>query len=178
MLRERPGGRVARVVGAPDFRRAQRRAEGRRRRRRQPQNADGSTPLQWAVYEGDVAEVRRLLAAGADVSLANKYGATRDEPRRRGGGYRVLELLLAAGADADSPNADGQTALMAVARTGTWKLRNVDRARRHGRCTGGLRRTDRSHVGVCTPAPQMIELLISHGAAVTRARSVATISVV
>ena len=30
-------------------------------------NPDGSTPLQWAVYEGDVAEVRRLLAAGADV---------------------------------------------------------------------------------------------------------------
>jgi len=39
-------------------------------------NSDGSTPLQWAVYEGDVAEVRRLLKAGADVSLANNYGAT------------------------------------------------------------------------------------------------------
>ena len=39
-------------------------------------NADGSTPLQWAVYEGDVAEVRQLLDAGADVSLANDYGAT------------------------------------------------------------------------------------------------------
>src|SRR5580704_4641994 len=37
---------------------------------------DGSTPLQWAVYNGDVAEVRRLLRAGADVSLANHYGAT------------------------------------------------------------------------------------------------------
>ncbi|HEY6924125.1 MAG TPA: hypothetical protein VI653_11705, partial [Steroidobacteraceae bacterium] len=26
---------------------------------------DGSTPLQWAVYRNDVAEVKRLLAAGA-----------------------------------------------------------------------------------------------------------------
>ncbi len=37
---------------------------------------DGSTPLQWAVYDGEVAEVRRLLEAGADVTLANDYGAT------------------------------------------------------------------------------------------------------
>src|SRR3989442_7221732 len=36
-------------------------------------NVDGSTPLQWAVYNGDVAEVRRLLRAGADVSVANNY---------------------------------------------------------------------------------------------------------
>ena len=28
---------------------------------------DGSTPLQWAVYDDDVAEVRRLLKAGANV---------------------------------------------------------------------------------------------------------------
>src|SRR5262245_3600464 len=39
-------------------------------------NDDGSTPLQWAVFNGDVAEVKRLLAAGANVSLANNYGAT------------------------------------------------------------------------------------------------------
>ena len=39
-------------------------------------NPDGSTPLQWAVFNGDVTEVRRLLRAGANVSLANNYGAT------------------------------------------------------------------------------------------------------
>ena len=40
------------------------------------QNPDGSTPLQWAVYNGDVAEAKRLLRAGADVTIANKYGAS------------------------------------------------------------------------------------------------------
>ena len=34
-------------------------------------NADGSTPLQWAVYNGDVTAARRLLRAGANVALAN-----------------------------------------------------------------------------------------------------------
>src|SRR4051812_38255405 len=28
---------------------------------------DGSTPLQWAAYNGDAAEVARLIKAGADV---------------------------------------------------------------------------------------------------------------
>jgi hypothetical protein len=35
---------------------------------------DGSTPLQWAVFEGNIAEVKRILAAGADPSLLNDYG--------------------------------------------------------------------------------------------------------
>ena len=39
-------------------------------------NPDGSTPLQWAVYEVDAAKVERLLDAGADPSIANNYGAT------------------------------------------------------------------------------------------------------
>jgi hypothetical protein len=36
---------------------------------------DGSTALQWAVYDGDVERVQRLIADGADVNLANNYGA-------------------------------------------------------------------------------------------------------
>ena len=71
-------------------------------------NADGSTPLQWAVYDGDVAEVRRLLDAGADVSLANDYGATPMSLAAEVADTEILKLLLEAGADADSPNADGR----------------------------------------------------------------------
>jgi ankyrin repeat protein len=87
-------------------------------------NPDGSTPLQWAVYNGDVAAVMRLLRAGADVSIANNYGVTAMGLAAEVGNTEMLEVLLEAGADADSPNPEGQTALMAVARTG-----NVEAAR-------------------------------------------------
>src|SRR5262245_58796401 len=79
---------------------------------------DGSTPLQWAVYEENVAEVRRLLKAGAKVSLANNYGVTPMQLAAEIGNADIIKLLLDAGADADSPSQDGQTALLAVARTG------------------------------------------------------------
>jgi len=130
-------------------------------------NTDGSTPLQWAVYEGNAGEVRRLLDAGADVSLANDYGATAMSLAAEVGDAAILKVLLEAGANADSPNADGQTALMAVARTG-----NIDAARllldrgatvdareKFGGQTALMWASARRH-------PEMIDFLVAHGAAV------------
>jgi ankyrin repeat protein len=130
-------------------------------------NADGSTPLQWAVYEGDAAKVRRLLDAGADVSLANDYGATPMSLAAEVADTAILKLLLAAGADADSPNAEGMTALMAVARTGNVAAAKlllehgaaVDAVESFGGQTALMWASARRHA-------EMIELLISHGAAV------------
>ena len=82
---------------------------------RQP---DGSTALQWAAYDGDVDEVRRLIAAGADVDARNDFGASAMSVAAAAGNAAVIRELLKGGADAESPNAEGQTALMAVARTG------------------------------------------------------------
>jgi uncharacterized protein len=81
--------------------------------------ADGSTPLQWAVYRRDIAEVQRLIKAGADVTVANNYGATAMSLAAATGDAEIIRLLLKAGADPNSPNAEGQTALMSVARTGS-----------------------------------------------------------
>src|SRR5215467_12113093 len=61
-------------------------------------SVDGSTPLQWAVYEGNVAEVKRLLKAGANVSLANNYGATPMGLAAEVGNAEIIKLLLDAGA--------------------------------------------------------------------------------
>jgi len=133
---------------------------------------DGSTPLQWAVYDGNVAEVRRLLKAGANVSLANNYGATPMGLAAEVGNAEIIKLLLDAGADADSPNPEGQTALLAVARTGNVEAAEllvkhgakVDAREHWGGQTALMWASARRH-------PQMMQLLISKGADVN-ARSI------
>jgi uncharacterized protein len=128
-------------------------------------NVDGSTPLQWAVYEEDVAEVTRLLAAGADVTLANNYGVTPMSLAAEVAHTEILKLLLKAGADVESPNPDGMTSLLAVARTG-----NVDAAR--ALLEFGANVNARENWGGQTPLmwasarrhPEMMRLLIGNGA--------------
>jgi len=128
-------------------------------------NADGSTPLQWAVYDGNVAEVKRLVRAGANVSLANNYGATPMSLAAEVGNAEMIAVLLEAGANVDSPNAEGQTALMAVARTGNAKAAQlllnegaaVDAREKWGGQTALMWASARRH-------PEMMQLLISKGA--------------
>jgi len=126
---------------------------------------DGSTPLQWAVYDVNAAEVRRLLKAGADVSLANNYGASPMSLAAEVGNTEILKLLLDAGANADSPNPEGQTALMAVARTGNVEAAQllidrgakVDAKEKWGGQTALMWASARRH-------PEMMKLLIAKGA--------------
>ena len=42
----------------------------------QAPSGDGSTPLHWAAYVDDLANVDRLIRAGANVNAANDIGAT------------------------------------------------------------------------------------------------------
>ena len=126
---------------------------------------DGSTPLQWAVYKGDVAEARRLLRAGADASLANNYGATPMSLAAEVGNTDMLKLLLEVGVNADSPTTDGQTALQAVARTGNVDAAQlllahnatVDAREKWGGQTALMWASARRH-------PEMMQLLIAKGA--------------
>jgi ankyrin repeat protein len=135
-------------------------------------DVDGSTPLQWAVYKGDVVEARRLLRAGADVSLANHYGATPMTLAAEVGDTDMLRLLLEFGANADSPNPEGQTVLMAVARTGNVEAAQllldhhaaVEAREKWGGQTALMWASARRH-------PEMMQLLIAKGADVN-ARSI------
>jgi ankyrin repeat protein len=133
-------------------------------------NPDGSTPLQWAVYNGDAAEVRRLLRAGADPKIANNYGATAMGLAAEVGNADIIAVLLEAGADPDSPDPDGMTALLAVARTGNVRAAQllvsagatVDARERFGGQTPLMWASARRH-------PAMMEFLISKGADVNAA---------
>jgi ankyrin repeat protein len=126
---------------------------------------DGSTPLQWAVYQNDAAEVKRLLASGANAREANAYGVTPMALAAETGNAALIQMLLAAGADVESPSGEGQTALMSVARTG-----NVEAAKlliKHGARVNATEQFGGQTALMWAAArrhPEMVQLLASRGA--------------
>lgn len=131
----------------------------------EPLRADGSTPLQWAAFQGDVAEAKRLIKAGADVHATNAYGVNAMQLAADSANTELIALLLKAGADPQSPNADGETALHLVARAG-----NVEAAKLL--LKGGAKVDPVESFGGQTPLmwaaarrhPEMVEFLASKGA--------------
>ena len=80
---------------------------------------DGSTALHWAVQANDLDMAGLLLGAGAQVSAANRFGATPMFVATTDGNAAMIELLLKAGADANAVmSSAGDTPLMMAARTG------------------------------------------------------------
>ncbi len=126
---------------------------------------DGSTPLQWAVFNGNLAEAKRLLKTGADVKAVNAYGVDAMQLAADASNTELIELLLKAGADPNSPNPDGETALHLVARAGNLEAAKlllragaqVDARERFGSQTPLMWAVARRH-------PEMVELLLSKGA--------------
>ena len=80
-------------------------------------DAQDTTALPWAVYRDDAEMAAWLLAAGADVNRANRYGATPLSLACVNGNPAIVEQLLAFGA---YPNllAAGEPPLLTCARTG------------------------------------------------------------
>lgn len=126
---------------------------------------DGSTPLEWAVFKGDVEQAKKLLAAGANVKAMNAYGVSAMQLAADASNTELIRLLLKAGADPNSPNPDGETALHLVARSG-----NVEAAKLL--LGAGAEVDPRESFGGQTPLmwavarrhPDVVELLASRGA--------------
>ncbi len=126
---------------------------------------DGSTPLQWAVFEGNLAEVKRLLAAGADPRAVNDYGVDAMQLAADESNTELLRLLLKAGANPNSVNPDGETVLHLAARSGNLDAAKllvnagalVDPRERFGGQTPLMWATARRH-------PDLVQYLASKGA--------------
>lgn len=72
----------------------------------------GRTALHYAAGPDlNVARVARLIAAGADVDLADKHGFTPLHFAAQGNAAEAVRLLLAAGAVVDLPDEFGDTPL-------------------------------------------------------------------
>jgi ankyrin repeat protein len=135
--------------------------------------ADGTTPLHRAVRADDLAQVNKLLAAGADAKIANRYGVTPLYLACENANPAIIERLLKAGADVNSVSTEGETALMTVARTGVVEAAKVlldhgakvdAREEWHGQ-TALMWAVDEGH-------PAMVKELIGHGADVNAVSNV------
>ncbi len=76
-----------------------------------------------AVEADDAAAARRLIAAGAKVAEANRYGVTPLAQACQNGNVELVKLLLEAGADVKATQGGGETPLMIASRTG--RVENV-----------------------------------------------------
>lgn len=75
--------------------------------------ADGTTALAWAAYQGDDATAAVLLKAGADPDKANVYGVTPLSLACENANVPLVTLLIKGGADPNRARLTGETPLMA-----------------------------------------------------------------
>jgi ankyrin repeat protein len=88
-------------------------------------DADGTTPLHWAVQRNDLVTIDHLIAARSPVNASNFYGVTPLWLAASNGNAAAAGRLLKAGADPNLGRAAGDTPLMMAARAGKVDVVNL-----------------------------------------------------
>jgi len=126
--------------------------------------ADGTSPIHWAVHRDDVETARLLIEAGALVTAANRYGVQPLSLACVNGNPAMIDILLTAGADPNTRFAGGETALMTAARTGI--VGAVEKLLVHGANANAME-TWRSQTALMWASAEghseVVSLLLSHG---------------
>ena len=92
---------------------------GRRvRRKLDPVDASGATPLMLAAHNGHAEVVRRLVELGSDPGVRDASGRTALHHGAEGGSARVIEALVSGGPDPDELDSFGESALHLAAARG------------------------------------------------------------
>src|SRR4051812_46371439 len=86
-----------------------------RRPKRPAVDEFGRTPLWWAAMEGDLKELRRLLANGAEPNVGDSERLTPLSVAAVWGHAEAIELLLQHGADPNLVDCNGTSPLQKVA---------------------------------------------------------------
>ena len=81
-------------------------------------NRPQATALHHAVETDDIPAATRLIKSGHDVNAVNRYGAAPISIACARGNAAMIELLLNAGADANTALPEGETCLMSAASAG------------------------------------------------------------
>ena len=80
--------------------------------------SDGTTALHWAVRLNSLDVVDLLIAAGADVMVANTFNVTPLSLAATNGNPVMIERLLEAGADPNATTTESDAVILTAARTG------------------------------------------------------------
>jgi ankyrin repeat protein len=126
---------------------------------------DGATALHWAVYADDLALVDLLIAAGANVDVANDLAITPLHLASAAGNAAIVTRLLDKGADPNAASETGVTPLMEAARSGSVHAVRALIARG---AQVNARERDRDQTAlmwaVARKHPAVVQVLLQHGA--------------